>query len=193
MVTSFARDTTRTVTRRELEDKLKNVGDYVKLDLLSSALKKQLDFDTKKFVLLKLAVIYEERKMFAEAAKMMRNAAEINTTYEAKMSDFMKSSTLFIKGGNFADGEVSFTKALGCATDLQKARLKTARKEAYKAQAKEYVIKDKRSNALVTYEKLLSLDLTPDEKREAQTSLLGLYEKLGKVKEFYALKANMQL
>ena len=180
-----------TITKRELEEKIKNAGDYVKMDLLGSALKKQIDFETKKFALVELARIYEVRKMFSEAARMIRNAAEINTTYEGKMNDFMKSCTLFIKGGGFADAEVSFTKALGCATDLQKGRLKTSRKEAYKAQAKEYLTRERRSNALVVYEKLLSLELTPDEKKDIQTTLLGLYEKLGKVKDFYAMKANL--
>lgn len=192
MVTnSIVRDNTRAMTRRELEEKLKNVGDYVKMDLLSSALKKQIDFDTRKFVLLKLAEIYELRRMFSEAARMMKNAAEINGTYEGKMNDFMKSCVLFIKGGNFAEGDIAFTKASGCATELQRGRLKVARKEAYKVQAKEYISKDRRSHAVEAYEKILSLDLTSDEKREAQVVLLGLYEKLGKVKEFYALKANM--
>ena len=188
---AITRDNTKTITRRELEEKIKNVGDYVKMDLLASALKKQIDFDTKKFVLTKLAEIYELRRMFSEAARMLRNSAEINMTYESKMNDFMKSSNLFIKGGSFDDADVSFTKALGCATELQKARLKKERKEAYKAQAKEYVVKERRSHALTAYEKILSLDLTSEEKREIQGALLMLYEKLGKVKEFYALKANM--
>ena len=188
---AITRDNTKTITRRELEEKIKNVGDYVKMDLLASALKKQIDFDTKKFVLTKLAEIYELRRMFSEAARMLRNSAEINMTYESKMNDFMKSSNLFIKGGSFDDADVSFTKALGCATELQKARLKKERKEAYKAQAKEYVVKERRSHALTAYEKILSLDLTSEEKREIQGTLLMLYEKLGKVKEFYALKANM--
>jgi tetratricopeptide (TPR) repeat protein len=180
-----------TTTKRELEERIKNVGDYVKMDLLSSALKMQIDIETKKFVLLKLTEIYEARRMFSESARMIRNAAELNSTYEGKMNDFMKSSLLFIKSGNFEDADVSFTKALGCATELQKGRLKVARKEAYKAQAKEYVAKGRRSHAVVAYEKLLALDLTPAEKTEIQNILLGLYEKLGKVKEFYALKANM--
>lgn len=191
MATSIVRDNTRTVTKRELEERLKTVGDYVKMDLLSSALKKQLDFDTKKFVLLKLAEIYESRKMFSEAAKMIRNAAEINSTYEGKMNDFMKSCTLFIQAGNFAEADVSFTKALGCATELQRGRLKTTRKEAYAAQAKEYLSRDRRSHAVEAYEKLLSFELLPDERKEAQNALLLLYEKLGKVKEYYALKANI--
>lgn len=180
-------------TKSEIEARIANVGDYVKMDLLSSSLKKQLDFDTKKFVLVRLASVYEGRKMFAEAAKMMKNAAEINTTYDAKMDDFMKSSILFIKAGHFDEADVSFTKALGCATELQKGRLKTERKAAYIAQAKEYMARDRRSHALEAYEKLLMFDLTPEEKNEVQSTLLTLYEKLGKVKEFYALKANMGL
>ncbi|MEM4259434.1 MAG: hypothetical protein QXS38_01580 [Candidatus Pacearchaeota archaeon] len=189
--TSIVRDNTIKLTKRELEERLSKVGDYVKMDILSSALKKQLDFDTKKFVLLKLAEVYESRKMFSEAAKMMRNAAEINSTYEGKMNDFMKSCTLFIQGGNFSEADISFTKALGCATELQKNQLKNARKEAYIAQAKDYLAKNRRSHAVEAYEKLLSLDLSLNEKRDAQNVLLGLYEKLGKVKEYYALKANM--
>ena len=182
----------RTTMKRELEEKIKNVGDYVKMDLLSSALKIQIDIETKKYCLAKLTEIYEARRMFSEAARMIKNAAELNSTYEGKMNDFMKSCTLFIKGGSFDDGDVSFTKALGCATDLQKGRLKSARKEAYKAQAKEYVAKERRSHALVAYQKLLTFDLTPEEKREIQGTLLTLYERLGKVQDFYALKASMR-
>ncbi len=189
---AIVRDNTRAVNRRELEERLKNVGDYVKMDLLSSALKKQLDFDTKKFVLMKLAEIYEARKMFSEAARMMRNAAEINTTYDGKMNDFIKSCVLFTKGGSFDEADISFTKAMGSATELQKGRLKVVRKDALKAQAREYLNRDRRSHAVEAYEKLLSLELASDEKREAQNTLLMLYEKLGKIKEFYALKANVQ-
>ena len=181
----------KSTTRREIEEKIQNVGDYVKMDVLSAALKKQIDFDTKKFVLLTLAGIYESRRMFSEAARMMRNAAEINTTYDGKMNDFMKSAELFIKGGNYADSDVSFTKALGSANESQKERIKGMRREAYKAQAKEYLAKDRRAHAIETYEKLLNLDLNPVDKAEAQNALLGLYEKLGKIKEYYALKANM--
>jgi tetratricopeptide (TPR) repeat protein len=189
---AIVRDNTKTVTKREVEERLAKVGDYVKMDFLSQCLKKNLDFDTKKFVLMKLAEIYESRKMFSEAAKVMRGAAEINSTYESKLNDFMKSGTLFVKGGAFDEADVSFTKAMGCATDLQKQRIKATRKEAYKAQAKEFVSRERRSHAAIAYEKLLNMDLPPLEKKEMQTTLLGLYERLGKVKEYYALKANIK-
>jgi hypothetical protein len=188
---AIVRDNIKTVTRREVEEKLKSIGDYVKMDYLAQCLKKNLDFDTKKFVLLKLAEVYEMRRMFSEAARMMRNAAEINTTYEGKMNDFTKSGILFVKGGNLDEADVSFTKALGSATGLQKDRIKSTRKEALKVQAKEFLSRDKRSHAAVAYEKLLSVEMSPEEKKEVQNTLLGLYEKLGKVKDYYALKGNM--
>jgi len=191
MGAAIVKDNTKSVSRIEIEEKLKNVGDYVKIDYLSQCLKKNLDFDTKRFVLLKLGEIYEQKKMFAEAGKMMRSAAEIATTYESKMNDFMKSAELFVKAGNFDESDSSFNKAVAYASGMQKDRLKNRRKEAYKAQAKEFVAKDKRKHAMDAYEKLLTMELSPEEKKEAQSNLLVLYEKLGKVKEFYALKANM--
>lgn len=187
---AIVRDSTKTVTRREVEEKLKGIGDYVKMDFLSSCLKKNLDFDTKKFVLVKLTEVYEQRRMFSEAAKMMRAAAEINTTYDGKMNDFMKSCLLFVKGASLDEADVSFTKALGSATDLQKARLKMQRKDAVKELARELIARDKRSHAVLAYEKLLKLELTPEEKNEAQSKLLWLYEKLGKIKDYYALKGS---
>ncbi|HLC53001.1 MAG TPA: hypothetical protein VJK03_00515, partial [Candidatus Nanoarchaeia archaeon] len=123
------------LTRREIEARLAKVGDYVKMDYLQACLKRNLDFDTKKYALTTLAAIYESRRMFLEAGKMTRAAAEINTTFEGKMSDFMKSMQLFIAGGNFEEAEISFAKALACSDGMQKERIKLQRREAYKKQA----------------------------------------------------------
>jgi len=43
------------LTRRDIEAKLSSVGDYVKMDFLQQCLKKNIDFDTKRFVMVKLA------------------------------------------------------------------------------------------------------------------------------------------
>lgn len=180
------------LTRKEIEAKLNSVGDYVKMDYLADCLKKSVDFDTKKFVLTKLSSIYESRKMFAEAAKLMRTSADINTTFEGKMNDFMKSVDLFIKGGNYDDADASFNKALVLGNQRQKDDIKLKRKELYKAQAKDLFKKDKRKHAMDIYEKLLTLDLTPAERDEVNKTLSGLYEKLGKVKEFYGLKKSQE-
>ncbi len=180
------------VNRRDIEAKLANVGDYVKMDYLSACLKKSLDFDTKKFVLLKLSEIYESHKMYLEAGKLLRVAAEINTTFEGKMQDFMKSSDLYIKGGNFDEAESSYAKALACSSEAQKERLRARRKEAYKLYAQECISKDKRKHAMESYQKYLSIpELTAQERKEVQALLLALYEKLGKIVEYGSLKRMM--
>ncbi len=179
------------VTRREIEAKLSTIGDYVKMDYLQTCLKKSLDFDTRKFVLTRLSATYESRKMFLEAAKLMRSAADINATHESKMNDFVKSSELFIKAGDYQEADNTLTKALASATSSQKIAIKIRMKDSYKAQAKELLTKDKRKHAMDAYEKLLTQDLDPLEKKEAQKSLLYLYEKLGKIQSFYALQKVM--
>lgn len=180
------------VTRREIEESLPKMGDYVKIDYLGQCLKKNLDFDTKKYVLNNLAKLYEARGMHAEAARLMANAADINATFLSKMNDFSKSMELFIKAGKYDEADIAFTKSLACAnTENERFALKIKRKELIKTQAKDYLNKDKRRNAAEAYEKLLSVDLTAMEKQEAQKTLLNLYEKLGMIREFYSLKRNI--
>lgn len=178
--------------RKEVEAKLALSGDYVKMDYLQACLKKQLDFDTKRFVMLKLATIYESRRIFLEAAKLMRNVADINTTNEGKVNDFAKSMDLFIKSGNYSEAELSLKKAIAVATDTQKVALKLRMKELFKAQAKEYLAKDKRKHAAETYEKMLEIGLNPLERREVQNALLQLYQKLGRVQDYYSLEKNIK-
>lgn len=177
--------------RKEIETRLSSMGDYVKIDYLSSCLKNDIDFDTRKFVLLKLAILYEGRGMFAEAGKLMNSAAEINTTFQNKITDYLKSAELFIKAGQFDDAETTFSKALACGNERQKFDIKAKRKELYKSQGKVYLNKDKRNHAMQAYERMLTFDLNAEEKREVQSTLLHLYEKLGKIREYYSLKNSM--
>jgi tetratricopeptide (TPR) repeat protein len=178
-------------TKRDIEEKLKKLGDYVKIDYLGRCLKENPDFETRKFILLTLSKLYEDKGMFAEAAKQIRNAADINSTFNAKIADFMKAAELFAKASDFGEVDISVTKALASANTMQRAQIKTQQKQIYMAQAQALVKKDKRSTALKAYEKILTFELTPNEKKDVQITLLGLYEKLGKVREFYSLKRSM--
>ena len=177
--------------RTEIEERLKKMGDYAKMDYLQRCLKQQLDFDTRKFALLKLAEIYENKKMFLEAGKMMDAAANINTTFQGKIKDFLKSAELFVKGGDFDKADITFDKAIACGNTRDREEIKRKKKEFYNVQAEFYFNKDKRKNALLAYEKFLTLDLQEAEKRTAQERLLYLYEKLGKIRDYYSLKRMM--
>ena len=181
------------ISKQEIEDKISRVGDYVKMDFLQSCLKKHLDFETRRFVLLKLADVYEDRGMFSEAARLISTSAEINSTLDGKSRDYVRSMQLFVKSGKFDEADISFSKALACGEGLQKERVKTARKEVYQKQCKEFLKKDKRRLALEAHERFLPMNLSPNEKEETQKVLLDLYEKLGKMRDYFNLKKNIEI
>ena len=178
-------------TRQDIELKIGKMGDYVKIDYLTRALGSGLDFETRKFVLLTLSKLYEGRAMYLESARLMKNAAEINTTFKSKTQDFMKSVELYIKGGNYAEADLIFAQALALARDSEKSELKNVMKKSYLEQARAYVKVDKRNQAKKAYEKVLTLDLSHDEKKDVQQQLLAIYEKLGNIRDFYRLRDGM--
>lgn len=178
--------------RFEIEKKLEGMGEYVKMDYLSSCIRLNLGIDVKKFCTIKLAEIYESRGMFIEAARLYRNSADINSTYAGQKIDFLKACELFVKGGQFEDAETSYKKALISANKKDSDEIKSAVKEYFKTYAKSCLIKDKRRKALEAYERIYrDFDLDPREKEEVRQNILNLYEKLGKVKEYLALKKKI--
>ena len=164
------------------------MGDYVKIDYLNRALGSGLDFETRKFVLLELSKLYEARSMYLEAGKLMKNAAEINTTFKGKVMDFMKSVELCIRGGNYTEADQIFAQTLALATDRERPELKVLLRGYYMTQARAFVKADKRTHAKKAYEKILTLEPNPQEKKEAQDQLLGLYQKLGNIRDFYKMR-----
>jgi len=178
-------------TRQEVEAHLNTMGDFMKMHYLSECLKKNLDLDTRKFVLLKLAGIYEARNMFADSAKLFAIAADFNVTFQGKINDFLKSGELYVKGAKYYEADTIFKKAIAVANEVEKHRIKTAEKEAYKTQAKLYLKKEQRKHAISAYEKMLDLQtLDSAERAEVEKELMGLYGRVGKVREHLALKSK---
>ncbi len=180
------------VSRKEVEENISKMGDYVRIDYLSRCLKKEIDFDTKKFILVRLAGIYEERAMYGEAAKLFRISAEINTTFQGKINDFVKSAEMFIKANDFDEADVSFTRGGALGNTEQKLSIKLFKKQFYYTYALDCLKKDKRSHAVKVYEKLLELNLDSIEKKRAEETLLDLYQKLGKIREYGMLKRSIE-
>ncbi|OIO80468.1 hypothetical protein AUJ84_03330 [Candidatus Pacearchaeota archaeon CG1_02_32_132] len=175
------------MNRHEIEKKLEGMGEYVQMDYLQRALKSNIDFDTKKFVQIRLAKIYESRNMFLESAKLIKNSAEINTTFKGKIEDYMKSVELFIRAGSFEEADEVFKRALACGNVNEKNEIKKNLKTHYFNQALHYLKQDKRNQAKKTYERILTLELSKDEKNDVQDKLLNLYNKLGFVREYRTL------
>jgi len=178
--------------KQKIEKKLESMGDYVKMSYLQRALHSQIDFDSRKFVLVRLAGIYESRNMFLEAAKMIKNAAEINTTFKDKINDYVRAVELYIKGSNYDEADLVLAQGLALASKQEKDALKNRVKEFYKSQAKFLFNEDKRNQARLAYEKLLTLDISFSERLDIQKELLKVYDKLGLVKEYFAVKRSIE-
>jgi tetratricopeptide (TPR) repeat protein len=178
------------IGKKEIEQKFGEMNDYLKMEYLRSCLKNQLDFETRKFVLVKLAGLYEAKGMLLEAGKMMRFAAEINTNVEIKIGDFIKSVELFVRGGDYDSADVAAKKAIS-ANENKKEEIIGRVKEFYRIQAKIYVGENRRKQAIGAYEKLLSLETDSGEIKVMQEKLLKLYEGVGDFVKYKNLKRKI--
>ncbi len=103
----------------------------------------------------------------------------------------MRAVELNIKAGDYAESDRIFAQALALGNTQEKFEIKMHRKNYYLKQGKELVSKDKRNNAKLIYEKLLTLELAMNEKKEAQNVLLELYKRLGNIRDYYNLKGKI--
>ncbi|PIN89290.1 hypothetical protein COU60_03990 [Candidatus Pacearchaeota archaeon CG10_big_fil_rev_8_21_14_0_10_34_76] len=175
----------------EIESELKDKGEFVQMSYLQRALDSGLDFETKKYVLIRLSKIYENKGMYSEAAKCIRNAADINTTFRGQITDYMKAVELYVRADMHHEADRIFSQALALGNGKEKMQMKTALKDYYLTNARRYMNSDKRNYAKRVFEKTLTLDLEPGERREVQQTLLDLYQKLGNIKEYYQLKQKI--
>ena len=82
-------------------------------------------------------------------------------------------------------------QALALGNDREKWEMKQQFKQFHFAQAQAYLKQDRRNQAKMLYQKMLSMDLNPQEKAEVQNRLLELYLKLGNTREYHVLKDKM--
>ncbi len=183
---------TRNMTKSEIEKELSCKGDFVKIEYLTRFLKEPLSMDMKKFVFLKLAETYEKTGMLTEAAKNYENAETIAIPFSEKIKYFMKAAELYIKAGDFERTDEAMKKAMQQANSMERDNIYYTIKDFYKKQAQAYENILKRANAVKIYEKLLDMKINEIEKKEIKEKLLDLYGKLGKIKEYFALKGREQ-
>ncbi len=177
-------------TRQEIEAKSSQMSDFLKMEYLESCIKQHREFDIKRFCNVKLAELYEKRNMFSEAARNSAAAADMAVTFKEKIDAYLKETELWIRAGIYERADESFRKALASGNSQEKYEAKRAVKEYYKKQAGIYEKAGKSTNALKAYLKLI--EMTEDaEKTEVKKKILALYSRLGKIKEYGALKAQL--
>ncbi|MCK5624877.1 hypothetical protein KAI04_03480 [Candidatus Pacearchaeota archaeon] len=176
------------LSKSDVESKLIGKGDFVNIDYLSKLLNEKLHRDTKKFVYLKLIEIYDRKKMFNDVAKMYEGIAKISIAFSEQIKNHLNATQYYIKAGFFDKANYSMRNALNEANSVEREEINFSVKEFYKKQAEEHERELKRNHAAKIYEKLLEMNITDQERKEIKEKLMELYEKLGRLKEFYAMK-----
>jgi len=159
------------------------VTDLNKIIYLESAIKKDFDIETKRFMWTKMAELYEERMMHDKAARAMTNLAGLGTTFREKIDNYLKAAELYAKAGRIDEAEDMFVKASRDSNEQQKNMINLTRKNIYLASARDMERKNRRSGAMKFYEKLIKLKLDDLEKREIKEKLVLIYKALGKFRE----------
>lgn len=183
----------RGMSKHEIEEILEGKGDFVQIDYLTKFMNEEMSFDLKKFICFKLAEIYERKGMLNDAAIMFEDIALISIAFSEKIKYYVKVAELYIRVGFFDKAYSAMKKALNQGNEQQKYEVYFTIKGFYMRQAEIYESELKRNHAAKIYEKLLNMNINDFEKEEIKEKLLGLYEKLGKFKEYSALKEHSKL
>jgi len=176
------------MTRKEIEQFLQGKGDFVKIDYLNRLLKQDLALDKKKFVYAKLAEIYEKKGMLSSAAKICNSLAIFSIAFSEKSKHHVKEAELYIKVGAFESANEAVKKASKEATEMEKQNIYQTIKGFYKRQAEAHEKNMRRAQAVRIYEKLLEMNISELEREEIKQKLMALYEKLGRLKEYFSIK-----
>lgn len=176
------------MNKSEIEKELQGKGDFVKIDHLNRLLKQNPPIERRKFILIKLGEIYESKSMFSDAAKSYNGATIASLTFKEKIQYSVKEAELYIKASYLEKGEQAIKTALSHANSREKEEIITGIKSFYKRQAEVYEKEMRRNNAIKLYEKLLTMKILDFERQEIKERLMNLYEKTGKLNEYFKLK-----
>lgn len=178
--------------KHEIEEALNDKGEFIQIHHLTKLLEEELPVDIKKYIILRLATLYESRKMFNDCAKMHENAEKYSIAFSEKRKYMVKAAELYIEAGNFENADYSMKKAMNNANDIEKQDIAFTVKKFYMDKAEEFEKSLKRAHAVKIYEKLLEMNINEAERIEIKEKLLGLYEKLGRMQEYYKLKRMIE-
>lgn len=176
-------------TKKEIEKFLENKGEFVAIDHLQRLLKQRaIPLEKKRFMYRKLAELYEKKKMDKEVAKVYHNLAESSIVFREKIMYHVLEAKFYVRALDFVGAEAATKKAMAEANVSQRAEIFVEMKEFYKTHANALVKQRRRSQAARVYERLLEMKLSDDERETVKQELSALYEKLGRLKDYFGMK-----
>lgn len=176
--------------REEIEAKVNALSDFLKMEYLESCLKTFPDINVCKYCYKKLSELYEDKIMYLEAAKYMVKFEELCVGAKEKIAAIVKEAELLIKAGSYDSADYLYKKAMSFANEPEKYEIKRVMVKFYKREAMNFERLNRSAGALRIYEKIASY-VVDAERNEVKKRMLELYQKLGKVKEYIKLKAEL--
>lgn len=172
------------ISKKEIEEAIKDKGDFVKIDYLKRYLEKDIPFSLKKFVYLKLAEIYEGKELFGEVARMYYLIALTSITFREKIEYYLKSIKFYVRDLNFEGAEESIKRVVENANVQQRDEIIKQIKSFYIEQARDFERKGIKRKAVAVYERIIKMKtLEESERLEVRDKLRRLYESLGLFRE----------
>ncbi len=178
---------TKGMSKSEIERELKGKGDFIQIDYLNRFIAQKPPLHEKKFAFMKLIGIYDSKKMFNDVAKIYNNLALLALSQQERVECLIKETKAYIQGGRFDEGDSVMRRAMDEVTIVRKADIYEDIKKFYRKEGENYERENKRNHAIKVYEKLLSMKISENEKNEIKSKLLGLYDQLGKFREYSVL------
>ena len=176
------------MTTQQIDEFIKNKGDFVKIDLLGRLLHENIPNATRKFVFLKLGEIYERASMFFDSASSYEKAETLSSSPGEKKTLLVKSAQLYIRAGDFNRTDGLIRNAISEVNNFEKKDIYDGIKKFYIYTAEMSEKSRKLGDAVKLYEKILTMELSDSEKKQVREKLMFLYNKLGKIREYMVLK-----
>lgn len=178
----------RNMKKSDIDAALEEKGEFIQIDYLDRYLKEAPSIDMKKFAYEKLARIYLNRGMFENAALMFKNMAINSIIFKDQRDNYTKEAKCYIRAGRFDEVKNAMKKAFAEANNKERREIYDIITAYYKKVAFDYIEVGLPGKSITVFERLIRMKLTIEDKTEIKETLLNLYDKLGKRKEYEFLK-----
>ena len=121
--------------------------------------------------------------MWGSASKVLENAANSSTSFDAKKDLYVNTAILAIKGQDYLAADDAFRKAMDFARPTDKAKIQQQAKEMFMSEALSLEKNGKIAKAAKLFERILRETASKDDKKRIMSSLMVLYEKLARIPE----------
>jgi len=162
-----------------------------KLEYLENLLKKDPGQETRKTIFIMMATLQAQKRWYNSSAKSYSNAADLSKTFKEKIDLLLKSTILFTKASDYGSAEDMIRKAVVLGSSKEKEEIRESLVNIYLKQAQEYEGSKMFNKTIRVLNRLLTLKIDNETRKNTQLRLIYLYEKVGQPIEANKIRQQM--